>query len=343
MKLAPSQLRAHLDKGLAPIYLVSGDEPLQRLEAVDQIRHAARASGYTEREVLEVGKGFEWQTLIDAAASLSLFAERRLIELRMSPKPGREGGQALAAYAADPPADILLLISCDKIDANGQKSKWFKALLGAGVVIQTWPVERAELPDWIARRMRSRGMQPTAEAVALLADRVEGNLLAASQEVEKLLLLHGPGRIDVDAVAAAVADSARFNVFTLVDNALSGHVARTVRMIDGLRGEGVSPVVVAWALGREIRAMTRMAQLLTDGQPLESILARHRVWERRKPLLRMALKRTPLNRWYALLRLAGCAEKASKGAMAGNPWDELVQLGARLAGARLTLREPLMP
>jgi DNA polymerase-3 subunit delta len=270
---------------------------------------------------------------------MSLFAERRLIELRMSPKPGKEGGQALADYAANPAPDTVLLISCDKIDASGQRTKWFKALVAAGVVIQVWPIERKALPGWISQRMQGRGLQVSADAAALLADRVEGNLLAASQEIEKLLLLHGPGRIDVDAISASVADSARFNVFTLVDNALSGHVGRTVHMLNGLRSEGIAPVVVSWALGREIRTMTRMAQAISEGQAIESVMAQYRVWERRKPLLRMALKRTPLSRWYGLLRLSGQVEKSSKGAAAGNPWDELLQLGARLAGAQIALRQ----
>ena len=339
MQLKPEQLDGHLRKQLAPVYFISGDEPLRVMEAADAVRAAAREQGYSEREVLSVEAGFDWGRLDAAAGSLSLFAERRLIELRMSPKPGQEGGQALADYAANPAPDTVLLISCDKVDTSGQRTKWFKALEAAGVVIQVWPIERQALPGWISQRMQTRGLQVSNDAAALLADRVEGNLLAASQEIEKLLLLHGPGRIDVDAVSASVADSARFNVFTLVDNALSGHVGRTVHMLNGLRSEGIAPVVVSWALGREIRTMTRMAQAISEGQSMESVLAQYRVWERRKPLLRMALKRTPLPRWYGLLRLSGQVEKSSKGAAAGNPWDELLQLGARLAGAQIALRQ----
>lgn len=333
MKLRVDQLEHQLQGTLAPVYLISGDEPLQLMEAADRIRGRARDQGYGEREVLDVDRTFDWGRLLEAAASLSLFAERRLIDLRMPAKPGDAGAKALVAYAERPPEDAVLLITCPRVDRATTARKWFQALEQAGVIVQVWPVEPRALPDWIQRRMRTCGLRPTPEAAALLADRVEGNLLAAAQEIEKLLLVQGPGRVDEAAVTASVADSARFNVFGLVDNALGGQAARTARMLWGLRAEGVAPALISWALGREVRGLAAMAWQVASGEGAERVLARHRVWERRKPLIRSALKRIPLPRWHALVRSCGHTERVVKGAERGNPWDELLQLGLQLAGA----------
>lgn len=334
MKLRPEQLGNHLQKGLAPVYLVAGDEPLQVLECSDAIRARARSAGFSEREVLTVDKGFDWDTLLQASSSLSLFGDQRILELRMpGGKPGDKGSKALQAYVANPAPDTLLLVTCGKLESAATRSKWCQALEQAGVFIQVWPVEAGQLPQWVAGRMRARGMQPTREAVALLADRVEGNLLAAAQEIEKLVLLHGDGRIDVDEVATSVADSARFNIFGLVDSALAGKQERLARMLTGLRGEGIDPVLVQWALTREIRTLTTMATEVAAGDNIEAVMARHRVWEKRKPLLRAALKRHPLKVWRALLQSCARLDRIIKGAELGNRWDELLQLGMWLAGA----------
>lgn len=335
MRLRPEQLAGHLDKTLAPVYLISGDEPLRLQEAADGVRARARAQGYVEREVLHAERAFDWSTLAQTADSMSLFAERRIIDLRMSGKPGEAGARALTAYCGRPPEDTVLLATAGKLDKAAVRAKWIQAMERIGVIVQVWPLEARALPEWIQRRMRSRGLQPTREAVALLADRVEGNLLAAAQEIEKLVLLHGPGRVDADKVAAAVADSARFDVFGLVDSALAGQSARTARMLGGLRSEGVAPPLVCWALGREIRALAAMAWEVAAGTSAEAVFARHRVWERRKPLLRGALRRIPLAGWHALVRACDRAERVAKGAEGGNPWDELLQLGLSLSGAEL--------
>jgi DNA polymerase-3 subunit delta len=333
MRLKPEQLASHFGKGLAPVYVLTGEEPLQLLEAADAIRARARQDGYVDRQVMNVDKSFDWNTVTEASNSLSLFAERRLLDLRMPGKPGDAGSKALLAYAERPPEDTVLLLECGKLDkATTGKAKWFQALDKLGVVIQVWPVEAPALPDWIQNRMRTRGMQPSRDAVTMLAERIEGNLLAAAQEIEKLLLLHGPGRIDVDNVAASVADSARFNVFGLVDSALAGKTVRVARMLSGLRGEGVAPLLISWALSREIRSLAAMAGEVAQGVGIEAVLARHRVWERRKPLLRVALKRHSRERWYALVLGCGHLERVIKGAAAGNPWDELLQLGLMLSG-----------
>jgi len=335
MKLRFDQLEAHLQKGLQPIYLLSGDEPLQLMEAGDAIRKRARESGYSEREVFHAESCFDWNGLLAASGSMSLFAEQRLLELRLpSGKPGKEGGAILADYAANPPADTLLLIISGKIERASQNSKWFKALDAAGATLTVWPIEPQALPGWVSQRMRARGMVPTAEAAQLLAERVEGNMLAAAQEVEKLLLLYGEGEISMTQVEEGVADSARYDIFELVDTALLGDVPRTTRVMQGLRGEGVEPILVLWALLREIRAMVQMAAEMARGVGAEQAMAALRVWDKRKPPVRAGLQRHNLNRWQLLLRRGGRIDRMIKGVEPGNPWDELLQLALLMAGVR---------
>ncbi|HEX9803401.1 MAG TPA: DNA polymerase III subunit delta [Gammaproteobacteria bacterium] len=335
MRLRCEQLAAHLRQGVQPLYLLSGDEPLQLMEAADAIRARVRELGFGEREVLHAEAGFDWSALSAASGSLSLFAEKRLLELRLpGGKPGKEGGAALSGYAADPPPDTVLLIISGKIDSASQKSKWFRALEATGATLQVWPVEPSALPGWVMSRMRSRGMQPTGEAARLLAERVEGNLLAAAQEVEKLRLLHGEGPIDAAQVEEGVADSARYDIFELVDTALLGDAPRTARVIEGLRAEGVEPILVLWALLREIRAQAQMAGELAQGSSVDAVLGRFRVWEKRKAPVRAGLARHTLKRWLLLLRRAGRIDRMVKGAEPGNPWDELLQLALLMAGVR---------
>ena len=338
MQLRPEQLPQHLKKQLAPIYFLYGDELLLQQEAADLIRAAARAHGYTEREVFNVERDFDWNRLTEASNNLSLFAERRILEVRMpTGKPGDAGGRALREYAARPADDTLLLIISGKLDAQQRKSKWVTDLEAAGVGVQIWPVDARALPQWIRARMQGLGLEPTADAVQLLAERVEGNLLACKQEIDKLALLVGTGPVDAAAVTAAVADSARFDVYALVDSALAGEPERCLRMLAGLRSEGVEPVLVSWALARELRSLAGMAWELRRGEPAGSLMGRHRVWKNRQALVGRALGRHAPDSWLELL--AGCArlDRMVKGQAPGKPWDELVQLCLRLAGRPLPL------
>lgn len=339
MKLRPDQLAAHLDKGLAPLYLVTGDEPLLVAESCDAIRAKARAAGCSERLVFNVESGFDWSGLLEARDNLSLFAEQRLIELRLpSGKPGDAGSKVLMEYVSRlPQGDVLLVIS-GKLDKDSQRTKWFGALEQAGVVIQIWPVESGALPGWITARMRAKGLQPSTEAAVLLAERVEGNLLACAQEIEKLALLHGSGPVAVDEVAAAVADSARYSVYDLADRALAGDAAACVRVLHGLRGEGEEPVLILWALTREIRTLTQMRAALAQGQAADRVFADFKIWDKRQPLVRAALKRHPLAACQALLSQAGNMDRLIKGAAAGHVWDELLQLTLTLAGVDVIKR-----
>lgn len=339
MKLDARSLLTQLQKGLAPIYLVAGDDPLLVMETVDAIRGSARAQGYSEREVFHVERGFDWTSLAASSNNLSLFAEQRILELRMpTGKPGDAGSKAMVAYAGDLPADTVLIVISAKLDQAQQRSKWFKALDKQGIFIPVWPPTTQQLPGWIRQRMQAKGLQPDDMAVNLLADRIEGNLMAAEQEMEKLLLLHQPGPINAEQVADAVASSARFDVFGLVDAALNAEHARCVRMLNGVREEGVEAILVLWALSREIRALATMALEMEQGQSLDRVLTAHRVWDKRKPFVRQGLQRHNSRRWQQLLRRCAAVDRMIKGATVGKPWDELLELTLLMAGARLFAR-----
>jgi len=336
MRLHPEQLDGHLRQRLSPVYLISGDEPLQIQEAADAVRAAARAQGFTERQVMHVESGFDWGALAAEADALSLFAERKIIDLRLpSAKPGDKGSKALTEYTARPPQDNLLLITAGKLEREQTNSKWFKGIDGCGVVVQVWPLELKALPAWIQQRLASRGLSATPEAVTLLAERVEGNMLAAAQEVEKLAMLYGAGQLGVEEVRSAVADSSRFDIFELADAALSGDAARCARILEGLHGEGEEPVLILWALVREIRTLALIAVGQANGKPLDTLFGEQRIWDKRKPLFRAALGRHPARRWQQLLRRAARTDRVCKGVEQGSPWDELLQLSLLMAGTRV--------
>ncbi|ARA82987.1 DNA polymerase III subunit delta [Pseudomonas amygdali pv. tabaci str. ATCC 11528] len=342
MKLAPAQLGKHLQGALAPVYVISGDDPLLCQEAADAVRAAARQQGFDERQVFSADASFDWGTLLQAGASMSLFAERRLLELRLpSGKPGDKGAAALMEYCARPAEDTLLLISLPKLDGSAQKTKWGKALVEGAQTqfVQIWPVDIGQLPQWIRQRLSQAGLAATQDAVELIAARVEGNLLAAAQEIEKLKLMAEEGQITVETVQAAVADSARFDVFGLTDAVLNGEAAHALRMLEGLRGEGVETPVILWALTRELRALANMSQQFSQGMPLDKVFssARPPIWDKRKPLMSKALQRHSAKRWSQLLMDAQRIDAQIKGQAAGSPWSSLSRLALLMAGQRLAL------
>jgi DNA polymerase-3 subunit delta len=340
MRTRPEQLTSKRE--LAPVYLVAGDEPLQQTEAVDLLRQQAREQGFSEREVFDATvTGFDWRNLAAAGASMSLFAERRLFELRLGTGGiGREGADALVAYADDLPPDVLLIATCNAYDGKLRNARWVKALDKAGVVVECQLPKGGDLPNWIKRRMRDRGLVPDREAVELLVDRVEGNLVAAAQEIDKLLLLNGTGPVDADAVLRSVTDSARYSVYDLVDATIGGQLGRGLRVIDGLRGEGCAPALVLWALTREVRGVAAMARDVAAGQQVPRVLEAHRVWSSRKRLLGDALRRAGHGHWTDGLRGCARADRVIKGRERGDPWRALRELVTALAGgpdlARLT-------
>lgn len=332
MKISADQLKAHLKERILPLYFVTGDEPLLVAEALDAIRARAREQGYADREVLTAERGFDWNRVLAGGASLSLFAEKRILELRLpTGKPGDAGSRTLVELTASLPPDTLVLVSAPKLERAQLSSKWVKALDGAGALVQIWPVDARALPGWVAGRMRELGLEPTRDAVRLLADRVEGNLLAAAQEIEKLRLVHGEGPMDADQVEAAVADSARFSIFKLSDAAVAGHADRALRILGSLRAEGVEPVLVLWALTRELRTAALVRDDLEAGVALARSLKQRGVWSSREDLLRACVGRHSPTSLHALMRRAALADQVVKGRASGQPWQELLALTTGMA------------
>lgn len=332
MNIAPNQLRTALKKTLLPCYFVTGDEHLLVQEAQDAIRAAARERGFGAREVHVAAQGFRWGELADAAGSLSLFADRRLLELKLpTGKPGREGSAAIVELLARMGDDLVFLVSAPKLDRQAMSAKWVKELGERGGIVQVWPIDFKDLPKWIDGRMRGAGLVPDAEAVRLIADRVEGNLLAADQEIEKLRLLLGEGPVSGTDVDEAVADSSRFDVFKLTDAALTGDAARALRILGGLREEGVEPPLVIWALARELRTLARLAEKVSAGVPLGAAMQKERVWRSREVVLRAAVARHTARDLYRLLKLARQVDAAMRGRLAADPWQLATELVYGLA------------
>ncbi|NIB40132.1 DNA polymerase III subunit delta [Pseudomaricurvus alkylphenolicus] len=333
-KLRADQLDSALRKQLAPVYLVSGDEPLLVQEACDTIREAARRAGFTERERHHVEAGFDWEELLTSANSLSLFADKKILELRIdNGKPGDKGGKALLSYCEQPSEDNLLLIVTPKLDGSAQRSKWFKAVEKTGAFVQIWPIAAPQLPRWIDQRMQQAGLRADRDAIDMLAARVEGNLLAATQEIEKLkLLANDDGLVSTETVAGAVADSARYDVFNLIDKALHGDARSAIKTLQGLRGEGTDATVVLWALAREIRTLSQMAHALQQGNSMDRAAKSAGVWDKRKPLVNNALRRLKQPQLQMLLRKANGVDKAIKGLRNADAWDELMDLTLNLSG-----------
>lgn len=335
MKLDAERLGPRLSRSPDPLYLISGAEPLLVAEAADAIRAAARAAGFEERETLFVEPGFDWARLAAGRDNLSLFAGKKLLEVRLkSGKPGVEGSRALVEYAADPPDGVILLVITGKLESAQLRSKWVKTIEKTGVHVHARPVPPEKLPAWITDRMHQRGLEPRGDAAALLADRVEGNLLAANQEILKLELIAGRGPIDGHAVREAVADSARFDVFQMVDAALVGDVARAMRIVDGLTSEGVPPPLVLWAITREVRTLARLAWAMEQGASLDTATKQLRVWFSRRELLQRGLKRHRTRDLQALLLDCATTDLVIKGRRRGSQWGCLIELLRKLGGDR---------
>lgn len=314
---------------LAPVYLLAGAELLV-LEAADALRGQAKKLGYSEREVLEAGQHFDWNDLARAGASMSLFASRRLIDLRLpTGRPGAEGAKAINAFCADPPPDVTLLITAMEW-SNKHDGAWSKKLDSTGTMVVFNAPKPNEWGAWIGARLASRGLSATPDAVALLAERVEGNLLAAAQEIDKLAVLHGQGRIDAAEMETLVADSARYDVFKLTDAAFVGDGARALRILAGLHSEGDELLALMGWLVNQLQLALRLA----NANDLASQVRVEHLWPAREQLFRKALRRAPREHWLQCLARASRIDRMVKGRETGNPWQEAERLIAAIAEPR---------
>jgi len=324
MRLKPEQLGAELQKGLAPVYFISGDEPLQLGELADAVREAARQAGFLTREVFSVETGFEWNDLTAAADSYSIFSDKKIIDLRLpSGAPGAEGSKALTAYCERLPADTVLLITAGKLASAALKTRWLQALEKAGAVIQVWPLDGQDLIRWLQQRMQRRGLSTDPEGLKILASRIEGNLLAAAQEIEKLYVLYGPGHLSDQQILDVVADSSRYDVFKLIDCVLGASMKRIFKVLSGLQAEGIAAPVILWALTREARTLIKMKRAIAQGQNRELVFKNNQIWDKRKQLVSHALNRLSEQDLNSVLLLSAKADRQIKGQQKGDAWETL--------------------
>lgn len=341
MQVRAEALDAHLEKSLAPLYVISSDEHLLSMEAADRIRKRARTTGFSEREVLIVDRYFKWGELTSSQQSMSLFGDKKLIELRMpTGKPGKEGGQALQEYATNCAAsttadETLTLITLPKLDWATQKSAWVGALQRAAVYIDIPVVERNQLANWIGQRLAAQGQSADKIALDFMVERVEGNLLAAHQEIRKLGLLYPEGCLTVEQVHDAVLNVARYDVFKLSEAMLAGDVPRLLRMLEGLKGEGEALPLVLWAITDEIRTLLKLKLGVNDGRPLAMLMKEYRIWGPRERLIPNAIARVTLRTLQTAMHESAQIDKLIKGLrareFAGDSWDALLQLAMRIA------------
>jgi len=320
VQLRANELEAQLAKRLLPAYVIHGDEPLLAMEAADAVRAAARRAGYAEREVLEPGRGYDWSEFTHAMGSLSLFAAKKIVELRLSSgKPGPQGATAIGAYCERPTADELLLVTLPRLDRASQSSPWFNALARVGAVVDIWPIDRSRLPAWIAERLARQQQRASREVLEFLAARVEGNLLAAHQELQKLALLAPPGELSLETVHGAVASVARYDPYDAAEALLGGDLARYTRVIEGLRAEGEQPTFVLFVVSSALFA-------LQEGNA-------ERIFNRAlRRAVEGAAQRFSPRRIARAIAAAAAIDRAIKGVAAGEPWEAFLRLGLNFAG-----------
>lgn len=335
MQLRPEQLAAQLSqpgKPLDALYVIHGNEPLLVIEAADTIRSAARVQGFEEREVLVVGTGFRWDELFLAAGNMSLFGSSKLIDLRIpNSKPGRDGGEALQRYCAHLAAGTLTLVTLGEVDWQSRKAAWFEALSSAGTIVECNAPPLAQLPSWIAARLQRQRQAAPQEVLQFIADQVEGNLLAAHQELQKLALLYPEGQLTLAQVEAAVLDVARFDVDGLREALLAGDIARCARLLEGLRAEDTAAPLILWALTTEARTLAQLRGDVDRGLSLDAAFNARRVFRQRQEHYRGALRRVTATAARNALLHAARIDRIIKGISQGDVWDEMLQMSLRLA------------
>lgn len=335
MLLKGEQLAAHLEREIRPLYVLYGDDPLLVIEAADAIRAKARQQGYNEREVLTVLPHFDWNQLLAAGGNMSLFGDKKLIDLRIpGGKPGKEGSTALQTWCKHLSADNMLLITLPELDWREEKAVWFTTLVNAGVAIKLIAPALAELPGWIAGRLRRQQQSADLESLKFIAERVEGNLLAAHQEIQKLGLLYPSGQLSATQIREAVLNVARYDIDGLREALLAGDTGRLVRTLNGLMQEGEAPPLVLWAMTEEIRALTIIRNGLDAGKPMDLLLKDAKVWGARQNVVKKALQRLSTATLETALKQAGKIDLLAKGIGQGNVWEEFVRLALQLSPAR---------
>jgi DNA polymerase-3 subunit delta len=340
LRIGPDQLAQRLAKDLPAVLLLHGAEPLMIEESCDVIRRAALERGFGERISMTVGPRFEWDQIREHSQSLSLFSSRTLLELRLpSGRPGEPGARAITEFCDHPPPDTVLLVIAGRLEGRVKQSRWVKALQKCGAVVEHPALESDRLPHWIRARLKSRGLNADDQAVKLLSYYLEGNLLAAAQEIDKLALLCADGRLTADRVISSIGDHARFTVYTLVDACLSGNVPKALRMLNSLRAEGTEPVLINWALSREIRNLARVSAGLARGEPRAKLFRDYNIWARRTHIVTAALKRLDIAGWWALLQAASRADRVAKGQAEGDVWLVLERICLTLGGVSSAVAE----
>ncbi|GGD75818.1 DNA polymerase III subunit delta [Lacimicrobium alkaliphilum] len=327
MQLYPNRLADSLNKGLQAFYLIFGDEPQQQMECIQAIRDQAKAMEFDERQSLTVDTGFNWNRLVEASQTLSLFSSRQMIELELpTGKPGAEGAKVLQSLAQSPNPDVLILLHGGRIGKDVQNTKWFKSLDKQGVYIPCYPLEGQHLNRWISERLNHLGIQAFPELVRLLSDYCEGNLLAARQEIEKLALIYPSGQLTLEQAEKAIVDQSRFTVFQLIDVLLEGNPQRAVKMLYRLETEGIEPTIVLWALVREWQTLKSLQHAVSQGISLQSLWNKHRIWRNRQSLYQQALQRLNNDQLSQMADKLSHFDQAIKQSSVPRPYVELCHL-----------------
>jgi len=336
MKITAAQLHKNIQTmPLPPVIWISSDEPLLALEACDVIRAAARNAGITERNVIDVDAKFDGSDLNAANQTKSLFGERECIELRMQAKFNDKGRKALLEYIATANPDNLLLIVSDRLEAGQTKAKWFNQVVDAGWWLPIWPIEHNQLAGWVSQRMNAAGLQPDQEAISLLVERIDGNLLAAKQEIDKLALLTEDGVITADIILSSVSDSSRYTVFDLSAAFLSGDLARSLKIMNGLQAEGIEPPIVLWLITRELRLVIELCEAQIQGQPINAAFKRLRIFDKRQSDYNQAIRRASVSHYQQCLVACANIDAMIKGQVKGDPWVLISEMMVAISAPQL--------
>lgn len=334
MNIRYEQLAKQLQQELKPLYLITGDEPLIIQESGDAIRNAAYKAGYTNRKVFHVDADFKWEELFYCSNAISLFAEKNILELRFTKKPDKHDCAALLSYAQTATNNNILIITTPKLDKRAQNQKWFQAINDVGITIAIWAISAEQLPSWIKNRMQQQGLAAQQEAVTLLAELVEGNLLAANQEITKLSLIYQTNKITAKMITDAVSSSSRYNIFNLIDTTLKGEASHAIHIIHELKSEGVHALAIIWGLSQELRKLVKIKSAVEQGQSLNQAMQAQGIWHNKQAMTSKALSHLSLNMLKHINLAIASADQTTKGMSNGKVWDQLEAIIMTIAGSK---------